>query len=187
MPLAALAPSIAPAPPVPSGPTSPQPAAPGAAESAFRSLNRTLGLLRRATEPYFSNFGISSSQWSVLRTLQRAEEDGQTAPRLTDLCDRLVVRPASITGVVDRLQRTGLVSRTASADDHRAKHVTLTPQGRDLVRRVLEHHPAHIRCVLDGLSAPEQGELQRLLERLASHLQRIADGRDHGGAKEIRP
>jgi DNA-binding MarR family transcriptional regulator len=140
-----------------------------------------LGLLRRATEPYFANFGISSSQWSVLRTLHHAEEDGRPAPRLTDLCDRLVVRPASITGVVDRLQRTGLVARTASADDHRAKLVTLTPRGRELVRRVLEHHPAHIRCVLDGLSAPEQGELERLLERLASHLQSIAGGReDHG-------
>ena len=177
MPLAPPVPPTAPTPPAPM-----PPAAPGAAESAFRSLNRTIGLLRRATEPYFANFGISSSQWSVLRTLHRAEEDGQSAPRLTDLCDRLVVRPASVTGVVDRLQRTGLVARTASPDDHRAKHVTLTPRGRELVRRVLEHHPAHIRCVLDGLSPPEQGELQRLLERLSSHLQLLADGPRPAGA-----
>jgi DNA-binding MarR family transcriptional regulator len=148
----------------------PSAAMPSAAESAFRSLVTTLGLLKRATEPYFARFGISCSQWGVLRTLHRSEEQRQSALRLTDLGDRLIVRPASITGVVDRLQRMGFVARTASPDDQRAKHVTLTPRGRALVRRVLEHHPDHIRSILQGLSEPEQGELQRLLERLASHL-----------------
>jgi DNA-binding MarR family transcriptional regulator len=152
-------------------------AMPSPAESAFRALVTTLGLLRRATEPYFARFGISSSQWSVLRTLHRSEEEHQSALRLTDLGDRLIVRPASVTGVVDRLQRLGLVARTASPDDQRAKHVTLTARGRALVRQVLEHHPDHMRSVLEGLSAPEQGELQRLLERLASHLQSMTDGK----------
>src|SRR3954467_3165698 len=109
-------------------------------EQTFRSLLRTLGLLRRVMEPYFARFGLSGAQWAVLRTLTRASDGGLPQLRLTDLGDRLLIRPPSVTGVVDRLQRMGLVARVASSTDQRAKHVTLTPAGRRLVRRVLQNH-----------------------------------------------
>jgi DNA-binding MarR family transcriptional regulator len=143
--------------------------------NAFGSLIKTLGLLKRVMEPHFAQFGISSSQWGVLHALHCCEQDhGTAALRLTDLGDRLIVRPASITGTVDRLQRLGLVARTASPSDHRAKHVTLTETGRGLVCKVLQHHPAQVHRVLEGLTAPEQADLQRLLERLVSHLEPLA-------------
>ena len=165
------------APLPPRSPASAPPEAPAPAEAAFRSLLKTLGLLKRVMEPYFAHFGISGAQWGVLATLHRCEsEEGRAALRLTDLGDRLIVRPPSITGVVDRLQRMGLVARTASADDHRAKDVRLTAAGRDLVRRVLEHHPAQVRSAFDGLSNTEQSEFQRLLDRLSSHLERLPAG-----------
>src|SRR5687767_12702349 len=163
-----------PLPTAPPGARSPSSSAPASSESAFRSLIKTLGLLKRVMEPHFARFGISGSQWSVLRTLHRSEVDGHPALRQTDLGDRLVVRPASVTGVVDRLQRLGLVDRAASATDHRAKIVSLTEGGRDLVARVLQHHPAQMRRVLDGLNDPEQTQLQRLLDRLSSHLETLA-------------
>src|SRR4051794_16111608 len=143
------------------------------AEAAFASFIKTLGLLKRVMEPHFASFGLSSAQWGVLHTLHRCATHGDAAPRLTDRGDCLIVRPASITGVVDRLQRMGLVARTASASDHRAKNVTLTASGRDLVARVLEHHPAQVRRVMQGLSNPEQAELNRLLEKMSSHLERL--------------
>jgi DNA-binding MarR family transcriptional regulator len=144
-------------------------------ETAFRSLIKTLGLLKRVMEPHFAQFGISSSQWGVLYALHRCEQDrGPAALRLTDLGDRLIVRPASITGTVDRLQRLNLVARSASPSDHRAKHVTLTDGGRVLVSKVLQRHPAQVHRVLEGLTAPEQADLQRLLERLVSHLEPLA-------------
>lgn len=155
-------------------PSTPAPPASGPSDAAFRSLLKTLGLLKRVMEPYFSRFGISGAQWGVLVTLHRCEvEEGRAALRLTDLGDRLIVRPPSVTGVVDRLHRMGLVARTASAYDHRAKDVSLTPAGRDMVGRILEHHPAQVRRAFDGLSGAEQGEFQRLLESLSSHLERL--------------
>src|SRR5687767_13103933 len=156
----------------PTAPTSPS--IPSPADAAFRSLLKTLGLLKRVMEPYFSRFGISGAQWGVLVTLHRCEtEEGCPTLRLTDLGDRLIVRPPSITGVVDRLQRMGLVARTASDNDHRAKDVSLTPAGRDLVGRILEQHPAQVRRAFQGLTGPEQGEFQRLLDSLSAHLEQL--------------
>jgi DNA-binding MarR family transcriptional regulator len=154
------------------------PSAGGPDELAFRALIRSFGLLKRVMEPYFAPFGISGAQWGVLRTLHRAEEQGELELRLTDLGQRLLIRPPSVTGAVDRLQRMGLVARAASPLDQRAKHVNLTPAGRALVLRVLVRHPAQIHSVLEGLDAKEHQQLSQLLDKLAAHMQALADGRE---------
>src|SRR5438105_14497853 len=136
------------------------------AEGAFRELLRVLGLLERVMQPYFAQFGISGSQWGVMRNLHRAEEQQLPEMRLTDLSDRLLIRPPSVTGVVDRLERAGLVVRGGSRTDLRVKQVGLTPDGRQLVKRVLAVHSDQVSAVLGGLEPDEQAELHRLLARL---------------------
>ena len=155
---------------------------PATPEQTFRALLRTLGLLKRVMEPYFARFGISGSQWAVLRTLLRAEAEGRKQLRLTDLGSRLLIRPPSVTGVVDRLQRMGFVARVASATDQRAKYVTLTPAGRKLLRRVLQNHPAQVRSVLSGLKEDQRDQLHGLLEQLGAHLETLAQAHDLGMA-----
>jgi DNA-binding MarR family transcriptional regulator len=137
---------------------------------------RTIGLLERVMQPHFARFGITGAQWGVLRNLHRAESEGHPALRLTDLSERLLIRPPSVTGVVDRLERAGLVSRGDSPTDLRAKQVALTPRGRHLVERVLAVHGAQVEAVMSALTSAEQGELQRLLGRLEGHLESLLDG-----------
>src|SRR4051794_27085835 len=103
--------------------------APGG-DNPVRALVRTFGLLERVMQPYFAQFGITGSQWGILRTLTRAEHDGQAGLRPTDLSARLLVRPPSVTGALDRMERAGLVARDASTSDLRAKKVRLTTLGR---------------------------------------------------------
>lgn len=139
-------------------------------EVTFRELLHTLGMVERVMQPYFAQFGISGSQWGVLRNLYRAEQDGVPGLRLTDLSARLLIRPPSVTGVVDRLERGRLVVRDGSPTDLRSKRVALTRQGRQLVERVLAIHGKQIDSVLGGLTTTEQAELHRLLVRLGRHL-----------------
>src|SRR5579871_4812252 len=145
--------------------------APTTAEAAFRSFIRTFGLVERAMESHFHAFGISGAQWGVLRNLHRAESEGGGGLRLTDLSQRLLIRPPSVTGVVDRLEEAGLVLRASVADDLRAKRVALTAAGRALVERVLAVHARQVARVMGGLTGEEQRELNRLLTRLGEHLQ----------------
>ena len=119
---------------------------------AFRELVRTFGLVERAMQPHFARFGITGSQWGVLRNLHRAEREG-------------------VTGAVDRLERSGLVERRSAPDDQRAKLVGLTDAGRQLVQRVLTVHEAQIETILAGLNLTEQLALQRHLSRLGRHLE----------------
>jgi DNA-binding MarR family transcriptional regulator len=142
-------------------------------ENAVRQLIRTFGLLERVMQAYFARFGISGSQWGVLRNLHRAEQEGLSGLRLTDLGNRLLISPPSVTGVVDRLVRAGLVVRSGSPTDLRAKRVGLTREGRQLVDRVLQVHENQIDTVLGPLAEDEREELQRLLAKLGQHLQEL--------------
>src|SRR5271155_4791480 len=77
------------------------------AEEAFLEFLRVFGLMQRLIPPYFAQFKITASQWGVLRTLYCAEGDSPGGLRLVDLSDRLIVRPPSVTAVVDGLVRIG--------------------------------------------------------------------------------
>lgn len=146
----------------------------GPSHEAFRSLLRTGGALRRVMEPFFAQFGISGAQWGVLRALWRAEQEGHKSLRAADLTERLLIRPPSVSGVIDRLDRQGLIVRMAAADDLRAKRVSLSPQGRRLLKRVLEGLSRKVPTVLGGLSPDEQTQLEGLLGKLVRHLEPIA-------------
>jgi DNA-binding MarR family transcriptional regulator len=145
-----------------------------ATEETFLALIRTTGLLHRVMSPYFARFGVSGAHWGVLITLHRATELGMPRLRLTDLSARLLIRPPSVTGVVDRLQGMGLVRRDPSTVDQRSKTVGLTPRGQGLVRRILKGHRRQVAKVMLGLRAPEQRRLRGLLGRLGAHLEALA-------------
>jgi DNA-binding MarR family transcriptional regulator len=141
-------------------------------DEAFRSLLRVFGLIRHVMEPYFATFGISGSQWAVLIVLYRAKAESSSGLWLKDIGGRLLVRPPSVTGVVDRLQRLGLVARKPSSTDSRAKQVSLTPAGCKLVERILDGHRAKIDALFGGLTTDEHTQLHQLLNQMGEHLKK---------------
>ena len=149
-------------------------------EAAFLAFVRASVLFRNRMDPYFAQFGISGAQMGVLRVLHRAETEGLEGLRVTELGRRLLVRPPSITNVVDRLERTGLVARSTSTDDRRAKCVALTPSGRRVVGKVLKRHPGQIRAILACLDQNEQRDLHRLMSKLAAHLEALECAKPEG-------
>ena len=146
-----------------------------AVDQPFRAIIRVFGMVRRVMEPYFAKFGVSGPQWGVLRALHRAEEDGETSVPMTELSDRLLIRPPSVTTTVAELLRKGLIQRRTSAHDRRVKKISLSTNGRRLVARVLANHHTQINYIMAGLDERERAELGRLLGRLAEHLEKLID------------
>jgi DNA-binding MarR family transcriptional regulator len=146
--------------------------------TAFRELIRTFGLLERVMYPYFAQFGITGAQWGVLRNLHRNAKNGIGGMRQGELGDQLLIRPPSVTTIVDRLERAGLVRRELVPTDLRAKDVLLTDKGRQLIDRVLLVHDGQIASVMAGLNDREEQRLQLLLQRLGRHLETLLEPED---------
>ena len=85
--------------------------------------------------------------------------------RSSELADHASVSRATITGLLDTLEKAGFVERNADPRDRRASCVKITPKGGALLRKV---QPLLIRWtegILSALSVREQGQLVNLLQK----------------------
>ncbi|WP_321343555.1 MarR family transcriptional regulator [Breoghania sp.] len=71
----------------------------------------------------------------------------------------------TITGVVDRLAAKGLITRTVSKNDRRARTLHVTEDGIALIARARPHVEAAQTAMLQGLEAREQEEFLRLMKK----------------------
>lgn len=157
-------------------------------EYTFRGLVRAFGTGRQVMEPFFAQFSLSSAQWAILRAILRAEEEGVRELRLTDLSTRLLIRPPSVTTIIDRMETAGIVVRAASPTDRRAKTIALTAKGHHLVEQVLASYDNQIAMVMGELSPEEQRLMSSMLDRFNAHLTRLASEKAGVGAEsELEP
>lgn len=88
---------------------------------------------------------------------------------MRQLADILELEKSSVTGLVDRAERRGLVRRIAVPGNRRAVHVTVTADGRAVVRLVREAVRAEIGDLASTLSERQQGAFGRSIETLILH------------------
>lgn len=88
--------------------------------------------------------------------------------KITYLAKRMEVNPSNISSMINRLVQNGLVSREYSHDDRRNVFVSLTPQGRETLKRDLEVYSQAIKHYLSQLELNELETFTRTFEKLAS-------------------
>jgi DNA-binding MarR family transcriptional regulator len=112
-------------------------------------------LERRATER-----GFSLIQTRLLAILRDRE------PTINELASLLGLDKSSVSGLVDRAQRRGLVARRRSSRDGRSVLVVLTEEGRRQVEAVADRFEADLVGLLGVLEAGDRTTLTRLLTRV---------------------
>jgi DNA-binding MarR family transcriptional regulator len=113
-------------------------------------------------------------------------------PSMNELARLLELDKSSVTGLVDRAHRRGLVERAPSPEDRRAVLVSLTDAGRSHVSQVAAEFASDVTAMLDGVSATDRAALSRLVSRvLVAHAdERGVDlfaATDAAAAAENRP
>ncbi len=114
--------------------------------------------------------GLSEGRF-VLLFLLDAAPDG-LAPNI--LAERAGVTRATVTGLLDGLEREQLIGRHADANDRRALCIRLTRKGKRVARAVFGQHGRWIASLYGNLSAPERKQLAALLEKVAGNLEGAA-------------
>jgi DNA-binding MarR family transcriptional regulator len=85
---------------------------------------------------------------------------------MLELSRILELEKSSVTGLVDRAERRGLVRRVPVAGNRRAVHVTLSPRGHAVARAVYDDVVSRVAEVVSGLTPSRQDQLSRLASRL---------------------
>lgn len=122
--------------------------------------------LGHAAEVHFSRFGLSTGRYRLLADLE--DNGGEELP--SQLANNLGVTRATITGLIDTLERDGLVTRRASASDGRQKSVVLTEQGANKLREMAPEHFARLEAMVGLLTTEERTVFLDLLARVTEGI-----------------
>lgn len=120
---------------------------------------------RRLTKGMASQFGLTGPQLTVIKLL---ESLGDLS--LSSLSERIRAQNSTVTGIIDRMEREGLVRRERSTTDRRVVYIRLSEKGARLARQI-EVEPMEIfRTALIGLPASDQRDLLRILTKLQKRV-----------------
>jgi DNA-binding MarR family transcriptional regulator len=134
-------------------------ARPSDATRAMDSLRRVVHALRIATRASERAFGLTGAQLFVLRQLSAVP--GQS---LRTLAGRTRTTQSSVSEVVARLVRRGLIERQSSKSDRRRAELTLTAEGRAMVATAPETIQERLLRGFDQLDARSRAALAEHLE-----------------------
>lgn len=130
----------------------------------FTLLDQVARKLREIQRLTVSEVDLTPPQFQTLRLLW--EHDGQP---FKDLADANGCTRPTMTGIVDTLEKNGLVTRQPNPDDRRSLLVTLTEKGKSLEGSTPDLDRIYAKCCV-GLSAVEFQQLGLLLEKLDQSL-----------------
>lgn len=154
----------------PTGPTRrPRPAGPSA--DARRLHGLLVGLMRRRSlrDPLAASCAELELSAPQVHTLLALGHEGALA--MGDLARRVAITEKTVTGLVDRLQRDGLVERRRDEADRRVIHVALTGPGEALARRLDAEMLQALTRLLERLDAGDRRDLFRIIEKLTDSLE----------------
>jgi|SRR5688572_30520504 len=131
-------------------------------QEAQLSVIRTASVLFDEVEQFLRPYGITATQYNVLRILRGAEPNGLCR---NELRDRMLTRMPDMTRLLDRMEEAGMVARTRQNEDRRMVLSRITDAGLTLLaeldeltqqehkRRFGHLDPQQLRTLIDLLAA----------------------------------
>lgn len=115
-------------------------------------------LIKRRGREILNDFPITPPQFNALLALRHLG-----VPTMSQLCDHLGLASSTVTDLVDRMERTGLVERVRDSEDRRVIRLQVTERGQEVFNAVIGHRRRFLGGVLEGMDEGAVGELIRLL------------------------
>jgi DNA-binding MarR family transcriptional regulator len=120
---------------------------------------------RRLTKGMASGFGLTGPQLTILKLLESFQDLS-----LSTLSERIRAQNSTVTGIVDRMEREGLVRRERSKADRRVVHIRLSEKGARLAREIQVEPMEIFRSALLSLSPTDLRDLLRILTKLQKQV-----------------
>jgi DNA-binding MarR family transcriptional regulator len=122
-------------------------------------------LRRSAFDRCLKPLNVTRAQWWVLAYLSR--EDGMTQSQLAEELD---IGKVAVGGLIDRLEKSGLVRRDADAADRRVNRVFLEPKSKQLIARMRKISHRMNEQILSGLNDDQLESAAVTLDAMKANL-----------------
>jgi DNA-binding MarR family transcriptional regulator len=142
---------------------------------ALLQLLRTADTLWNTSRLFFARWNLGPSQFNILNLLV----DRPAGYSQIELGRLLIMHRSNVTGLVERLQRRGLVSRRKVTGDRRAYRVVLTPTGSRIMAKILPEYFRMAEEIWGRFPAARASRLAATLEHLAARAEQALQPQTH--------
>ena len=140
-----------------------------------RALIECAQSFERCSGAHIRELGLTPAQFDIIATLGNTE--GMSCK---ELGEKTLITKGTMTGVLNRLEQKGLLSRHDSPDDGRSWITRLTAKGQALFEDIFPRHLAHLDPLFASFSDTELNTMQK-------HLSRLRAAFESTTGTEIRP
>jgi DNA-binding MarR family transcriptional regulator len=140
------------------------------------AVEATLVLMRVSSDileayaAHLARNGTSQGRFSVMMML---DHHAESALLPSDLASKIGITRATVTGLLDGLEKDGFVERRQHPEDRRALTVHLTSSGCAFLEAMLPDHYRRIAALMSGLDVDERRQLVGLLNKVAAKVDAI--------------
>lgn len=132
-------------------------------EKVLMGIVRLAEKFKRVHSAVFRKYGLSFSQYNVLRVLE-ASQGGKN--RIGDVGRIMIVPVANLTGIAKRLAKDGFIKKKPDPADDRVTILAITPKGRKSLKRIEKEKDEWLETMLKNVS-----EIEKL--QMLDHVKRI--------------
>jgi DNA-binding MarR family transcriptional regulator len=137
-------------------------------ERILMAIVRVAERFKKDSSAVFKNWGLTFSQYNVLRVLDASENGQNTMKNVNRI---MLVSSANMTGIAKRLEKNGFIVRTSDPHDDRSKRLQITPEGTKVLKAISDYKDRNVSRFL--VKYPVEGKsalletLQRILGKTA--------------------
>jgi len=142
-------------------------------EHIWVALSHCYKAMSSLIERSFEESGINLTDFMLLEALLH-----KGPMTITEIQASALLATGSMTAAVDRLETKGLIVRTLSKSDRRARVLELTSEGTAVIEAAFEQHRENLKQWMSVLSAAERSSTFASLRRLEKHLKSIHPAAD---------
>lgn len=132
------------------------------AEKLMVAIVRISELYKKSCSSIFLNYGLTFSQYTVLRVLQGSKNGQNTISKVSKV---MLVSGPNMTGVAKRLENNGFIIRKSDPNDERVKILEITPRGRQALENIESEKDYLIKNYLNDFTDDNISELLTTLKK----------------------
>ena len=134
-------------------------------QEAFLSILRTASELSHAADKFLRKFEITQQQYNVLRILRGAGAEGLCR---NEISARMVAATPDMSRLLDRMEKSGWITRERAEDDRRQVSTFITDSGQKLLRMIEAPVGDEIHRLFEGVKPTDLTMLVEVLAQIRS-------------------
>lgn len=135
----------------------------------FIVMSRASKVILEEAHRLIEQYELNPTEFGVLELLYHRGRQP-----IQQIGKKILLRSGSMTYVVDKLEKRGLLKRVSCEKDKRVTYISITERGKEVIQSIFPEHEKNIKTLMSGLNTEEQETAIELIRKLGLSVRSLS-------------